>query len=160
MHSNYLAALRAVFSGISQRQAAKAHGVSRDTVAILVRFAESKGWTGLYDLEKITPTDLEPAMSRQPGVGANRIKAMSCQTMSGFTRSWQSLMLLSPCCGRSMQKTASPTTNATMARHSFGATTTNTLSKRKLQFVWYTSPDYHAGGLGGIQDWLLRRGIR
>lgn len=72
MHSNYLTALRAVLSGISQRQAAKAHGMSRDTIAILVRFAESKGWTGLDDLEKITPADLEPAMARQPGVGANR----------------------------------------------------------------------------------------
>lgn len=46
--------------------------MSRDTVAILVRFVESKEWTGLDDLEKITPADLEPAMSRQPGVGANR----------------------------------------------------------------------------------------
>ncbi len=72
MHSNYLSALRAVMSGVSQRQAAKAHGVSRDTVAILVRYARSKGWTDPDALERITPQDLEPAMARRPGVGANR----------------------------------------------------------------------------------------
>ena len=54
MHSNYLSALRAVMSGVSQRQAAKAHGVSRDTVAILVRYARSKGWTDPDALERIT----------------------------------------------------------------------------------------------------------
>jgi transposase len=72
MHSNYLSALRAVMSGVSRRQAAKAHGISRDTIAILVRYAESKGWTDPDALEKITPQDLEPAMARRPGVGANR----------------------------------------------------------------------------------------
>lgn len=72
MSSNYLQIVRSVFNGISQRKAAKAHGVSRDTVSILVNYAHSQGWTNLEDLEPCTEADFENAMQRKPGLGANR----------------------------------------------------------------------------------------
>ena len=47
MSSNNLRVLRMVMGGVSQRQVAKALGVSRDTVAVLVRYADSQGWKDL-----------------------------------------------------------------------------------------------------------------
>ncbi len=72
MSSNYLYIVRSVFNGISQRKAAKSHGVSRDTVSILVNYAHSRGWMNLEDLESCTEADFEAAMQRKPGLGANR----------------------------------------------------------------------------------------
>lgn len=72
MKSNYLQVVRSVYSGVSQRQASKAHGVSRDTVTILLRYAKRKGWCALEDLTPLTEEDFAPAMKRQVGPGANR----------------------------------------------------------------------------------------
>ena len=72
MESNYLQIVRSVFNGISQRQAAKLHGVSRNTVAILVRYAYGQGWLNPKDLEELTDLDFEPAMQRKAGLGENR----------------------------------------------------------------------------------------
>lgn len=72
MESNYQQIVRSVFNGISQRQAAKLHGISRNTVAILVRYAHSQGWHNPKDLDELTDLDFEPAMQRKPGFGENR----------------------------------------------------------------------------------------
>lgn len=53
MSSNNLRVLRMVMGGVSQRQVAKALGVSRDTVAVLVRYADSQGWKDLEDLDNV-----------------------------------------------------------------------------------------------------------
>jgi len=72
MESNYLQIVRSVFNGISQRQAAKLYGVSRNTVAVLVRHAHSQGWLNPEDLDGLTNLDFEPAMERKAGFGENR----------------------------------------------------------------------------------------
>ena len=72
MESNYLQIVRSVYNGISQRQTAKLHGVSRSTVAILVRYAQSQGWLNSQDLNELTNLDFEPAMQRKTGLGENR----------------------------------------------------------------------------------------
>ena len=51
--TDYLTVLRAVYSGLSQRQAAATHQVSRNTVALLVRYAKDKGWLALEDLNAL-----------------------------------------------------------------------------------------------------------
>lgn len=72
MSSNYLDAVRSVFSGSSQRQAAQAHGISRDTVSVLVKYAHSRGWQQTEDLASLSEADFEPAMRRKSGTGENR----------------------------------------------------------------------------------------
>lgn len=52
--TDYLTILRAVYSGLSQRQAATTHHVSRNTVALLVRYAKAQGWLLLDDLEGLS----------------------------------------------------------------------------------------------------------
>ena len=59
MSSNYLDAVRSVFSGSSQRQAAQAHGISRDTVSVLVKYAHSRGWQQTEDLASLSEADFE-----------------------------------------------------------------------------------------------------
>ena len=51
--SDNLTVVRAVYSGLSQRQAAKTHNVSRNTVALLIRYAKEQGWLNLADLDSI-----------------------------------------------------------------------------------------------------------
>ncbi len=49
--TDYLIIVRAVYSGLSQRQAAATHKVSRNTVSLLIRHAEAQGWLTLDRLE-------------------------------------------------------------------------------------------------------------
>ncbi len=72
MSSNNLRVLRMALSGVSQRQIAKACGMSRDTVAVLVRYAQHQGWKNVEDVDDITEVDLEPAVLRKNSVGGNR----------------------------------------------------------------------------------------
>mgnify|MGYP002412761803 CR=1 FL=1 len=46
-----LTIVRAVYSGLSQRQVAATHHVSRNTVSLLVRHAKAQGWFTLEDLQ-------------------------------------------------------------------------------------------------------------
>lgn len=45
--------VRSVYSGLSQRQAATTHHVSRNTVSILLRHAKDQGWLTLEDLNHL-----------------------------------------------------------------------------------------------------------
>ena len=45
--------VRAVYSGLSQRQVASTHQVSRNTVSLLLRYARDQGWNTLEDLKKL-----------------------------------------------------------------------------------------------------------
>ena len=74
MTSNYKDIVSAVLSGLSQRKAAKAYGVSRTTVAILVSYARDKGWFSTEELATKDHSDFVAAMQRKPGTGANRNK--------------------------------------------------------------------------------------
>lgn len=69
MESNYFQALRAVFSGISQRKVAKLHRLSRNTIAVLVRYAHQQGWTKLEDLTHVSSEELTSAPSQNPRQG-------------------------------------------------------------------------------------------
>ena len=51
--TDYLPIVRAVYSGLSQRQAATTHRVSRNTVSLLVRHAKAQGWLTLDDLSSL-----------------------------------------------------------------------------------------------------------
>jgi transposase len=51
--TDYLTIVRAVYSGLSQRQAAATHRVSRNTVSLLVRHAKAQGWLTLDDLSNL-----------------------------------------------------------------------------------------------------------
>ncbi len=51
--SDNLTVVRAVYSGLSQRQAAKTHNLSRNTVALLIRYAKKQGWLTLADLDSV-----------------------------------------------------------------------------------------------------------
>lgn len=64
-----------MYSGLSQRNAAKIHGVSRTTVSTLVNFAKQQGWFSEEELSRKTHSDFLPAVQRKPGVGANRNQA-------------------------------------------------------------------------------------
>lgn len=52
--SNYLTLVRAVYSGISQRQVAKSYQVSRNTVALALQHAQKRGWLTLASLASIS----------------------------------------------------------------------------------------------------------
>ncbi len=61
--SDNLTVVRAVYSGLSQRQAAKTHNLSRNTVALLIRYAKEQGWLTLADLDSVD----EAMFSSTPG---------------------------------------------------------------------------------------------
>ena len=42
--TDYLTIVRAVYGGLSQRQAATTYHVSRNTVSLLIRHAKNQGW--------------------------------------------------------------------------------------------------------------------
>jgi len=52
--SNYLTLVRAVYSGISQRQVAKSYQVSRNTIALALQHAQKRGWLTLASLASIS----------------------------------------------------------------------------------------------------------
>lgn len=72
MESNYLQALRAVFSGISQRKVSQLHHLSRNTLTVLIRYAHQTGWTKVEDLNVVTEEELVEALSRDGVVGGKR----------------------------------------------------------------------------------------
>lgn len=72
MSSNYLQALRATLSGVSQRKTAKLYRVSRDTVSILVRYANQQGWTKPEDLDHLTEEILAEVLSAGTVLGSKR----------------------------------------------------------------------------------------
>ena len=51
--SDNITIVRAVFSGLSQRQVAATHKVSRNTIALLLRHARDQGWLTLEDLKSL-----------------------------------------------------------------------------------------------------------
>jgi predicted DNA-binding protein (UPF0251 family) len=51
--SDNLTIVRAVYSGLSQRQAAATYHVSRNTVSFLLRHARNRGWLTLEDLAQL-----------------------------------------------------------------------------------------------------------
>lgn len=72
MKTNYLQVLRTVLSGISQRNTAKLHHVSRDTVSILARYAQQQGWTKAEDLDWLTEEELAATLSKNTVLGSQR----------------------------------------------------------------------------------------
>ena len=77
-----------VMGGVSQRQVAKALGVSRDTVAVLVRYADSQGWKDLEDLDNVREIDLEPAVLRKK-TSAEIGPVLRRRTMKSSTKNWR-----------------------------------------------------------------------
>ncbi|MDD3315543.1 MAG: helix-turn-helix domain-containing protein [Syntrophaceticus sp.] len=55
--SDNLTIVRAVYSGLSQRQAAATYHVSRNTVSLLLRHARNQGWLTLEDLAQLDNVD-------------------------------------------------------------------------------------------------------
>lgn len=51
--SDNITIVRAVYSGLSQRQVAATHKVSRNTIALLLRHARDQGWLTLDDLRQL-----------------------------------------------------------------------------------------------------------
>ena len=66
--SDYLTVVRAVYSGLSQREVAKTHQVSRNTVALLLRQAKSLGWLTLEDLNLADNASLSAALGKESHV--------------------------------------------------------------------------------------------
>jgi transposase len=69
-----LTIVRAVYSGLSQRQAAATYHVSRNTVSLLLRHAKAQGWLnpGASSGRKAPPSQgyrLPPAFCRIPANG-------------------------------------------------------------------------------------------
>lgn len=62
--SNYLTIVKAMYSGLSQRQAATTHQVSRNTVALLIRHARSQGWLTLEDLSTLENATFSAALEK------------------------------------------------------------------------------------------------
>ena len=60
--TDYLTIVRAVYSGLSQRQAAATHKVSRNTVSLLIRHAEAQGWLTLEDLNGLSNASFSKAL--------------------------------------------------------------------------------------------------
>lgn len=60
--TDYLTIVRAVYSGLSQRQAAATHRVSRNTVSLLVRHAKAQGWLTLEDLNGLENATFSAAL--------------------------------------------------------------------------------------------------
>ena len=63
--SNNLEIVRAVYSGLSQRQVAATHHVSRNTVALLVRQAEAQGWLTLEDLKTLDVAAFSASLGKE-----------------------------------------------------------------------------------------------
>ncbi len=63
--SDNITIVRAVYSGLSQRQVATAHKVSRNTIALLLRHARDQGWLTLDDLK---PLDENAFVKNLPSV--------------------------------------------------------------------------------------------
>lgn len=59
-----LSIIRTVYSGLSQRQAAATHQVSRNTVALLVRHARAQGWLTLADLDPLDNAAFSAALEK------------------------------------------------------------------------------------------------
>ena len=59
--------VRAVYSGLSQRQVAATHHVSRNTVSLLIRHAKAQGWLTLEDLSKLDNTTFSKALVKPTG---------------------------------------------------------------------------------------------
>lgn len=62
--TDHLTIVRAVYSGLSQRQVAATHQVSRNTVALLVRHAQAQGWLTLEDLNNLDNAIFSNAMAK------------------------------------------------------------------------------------------------
>ena len=54
--SDFITIVRAVYSGLSQRNVAAMHGVSRNTVSLHLRRARDQGWLTLKDLDALDDT--------------------------------------------------------------------------------------------------------
>ena len=65
--TDYLTIVRAVYSGLSQRQAAATHRVSRNTVSLLVRHAKAQGWLTLDDLSNLDNATFSAALAKPGG---------------------------------------------------------------------------------------------
>jgi transposase len=65
--SDNLSIVRAVYSGLSQRQAATTHHVSRNTVALLLRHARTQGWLTLEDLNYLDNSTFSKALTKSAG---------------------------------------------------------------------------------------------
>ncbi len=65
--TDYLTIVRAVYSGLSQRQAAATHRVSRNTVSLLVRHAKTQGWLTLEDLSELDNAAFSAALTKPSG---------------------------------------------------------------------------------------------
>ena len=62
-----LTIVRAVYSGLSQRQVATTYHVSRNTVSLLLRHAKSQGWLTLEDLSHLDNATFKgPDETQQP----------------------------------------------------------------------------------------------
>ena len=59
-----LSIVRAVYSGLSQRQVATTQQASRNTVALLVRHAKSQGWLSLGDLSTLDNAAFSAALEK------------------------------------------------------------------------------------------------
>lgn len=68
--TDYLTIVRAAYSGLSQRQVAATHLVSRNTVAILVRHAQNHGWLTIEDLKNIDNAVFSETLGK--GTGPSR----------------------------------------------------------------------------------------
>lgn len=75
MESNYLQALRAVLSGLSQRQAAKLYHVSRNTLKVLVCYAKQQDWESIEDLQDLSEDQLCELLSQNAVLGGQRDKS-------------------------------------------------------------------------------------
>lgn len=87
MESDYILALRAVLSGLSQRKVASMYHVSRNTIAVLKRYAKQQGWDSPKDLNGLSEDNILQGLTRAMYLGAREIKATNFRTMSMSTRS-------------------------------------------------------------------------
>lgn len=60
--SDFLIIVRAVYSGLSQRQAAATHRVSRNTVSLYLRQARDQNWLTLADLDALDNTGITQSL--------------------------------------------------------------------------------------------------
>lgn len=87
---DYLSIVRAVYSGLSQREVAKTHQVSRNTVALLLRQAKSLGWL-TQEISKMLI--LQPFLEfSAKSVAPHEMRHSSCQTTTMFMQSSQNRM--------------------------------------------------------------------
>ena len=62
--TDYVTIIRAVYSGLSQRQVAATYKVSRNTVALLVQQVKASGWLTLDDLESVDNAVLSEKLNK------------------------------------------------------------------------------------------------